>query len=53
MLINRYNYEQNLRCHIKDEMINGQGMGEVSKLRYGLCRMSFNGCEVISVYNAL
>ena len=53
MLINRYNYEHNLRCHIKDEMINGQGMGEVSKLRYGLCRMSFNGCEVIAVYNAL
>ena len=34
-------------------MINGQGLGAVSQLRYGLCRMSFNGCEVISVYNAL
>ncbi len=34
-------------------MINGQGLGNVSKLRYGLCPMSFNGCEVISVYNAL
>ena len=34
-------------------MINGQGLGDVSKLRYGLCPMSFNGCEVISVYNAL
>ncbi|MBQ9899175.1 MAG: hypothetical protein IJM44_06960 [Ruminococcus sp.] len=34
-------------------MINGQGLGAVSKLRYGLCPMSFNGCEIISVYNAL
>ena len=34
-------------------MINGQALGAVSQLRYGLCRMSFNGCEVISVYNAL
>ena len=49
----RYNYERNLAHKLGDKMINGQGMGEVSKLRYGLCPMSFNGCEVISVYNAL
>jgi len=35
------------------EMINGQGLGAVSRLRYGICRMSFNGCEVIAVHNAL
>ncbi len=35
------------------EMINGQALGSVSQLRYGLFPMSFNGCEVISVYNAL
>ncbi|MBR1738945.1 MAG: hypothetical protein IJ737_01520 [Ruminococcus sp.] len=34
-------------------MINGQALGVVSRLRYGLCPMSFNGCEVISVYNAM
>lgn len=34
-------------------MINGQALGGVAKLRYGLCRMSFNGCEVIAVCNAL
>lgn len=34
-------------------MINGQALGFVSKMRYGLCRMSFNGCEVIAVHNAL
>ena len=34
-------------------MINGQALGHVSDMRYGLCPMSFNGCEVISVYNTL
>ena len=34
-------------------MINGQNMGDVAKIRYGLFPMSFNGCEVISVCNAL
>ncbi len=47
------NYDHNLACKLTDRMINGQGMGDVSKLKYGLCHMSFNGCEVISVYNAL
>ena len=47
------NYDHNLGCKLNDRMINGQGLGDVSKLKYGLCRMSFNGCEVISVYNAL
>ncbi len=34
-------------------MINGQACGAVSKFRYGICPMSFNGCEVIAVHNAL
>ena len=34
-------------------MINGQALGDVSKIKYGLFRMSFNGCEVIAVCNAL
>lgn len=34
-------------------MINGQGCGAVSGFRYGICPMSFNGCEVIAVHNAL
>lgn len=34
-------------------MINGQGLGKVSELKYGLFSVSFNGCEVIAVYNAL
>ena len=34
-------------------MINGQALGEVSQLRYGLFPMSFNGCELIAICNAL
>lgn len=34
-------------------MINGQAVCSISKLKYGLFPMSFNGCEVIAVYNAL
>lgn len=49
----KFNYEHNLKCNLSDQMINGQGMGDVSKLKFGLFQMSFNGCEVISVYNAL
>lgn len=34
-------------------MIHGQNTGETAKIRYGMFPMSFNGCEVISVFNAL
>lgn len=33
--------------------INGQGLGPVAGLRYGLCRYRAVGCEVIATYNAL
>lgn len=35
------------------DFIVGQEYGDVSKMKYGLCRMSFNGCECIAVFNAL
>lgn len=50
------NYAQNISRKAQsliDHMINGQGLGDVKEQRYGLFPMSFNGCEVISVYNAL
>ncbi|MBO4877850.1 MAG: hypothetical protein J5501_07580 [Ruminococcus sp.] len=50
------NYTQNISRKAKslvETMINGQGLGDVKDQRYGLFPMSFNGCEVISVYNAL
>ena len=52
----RYNYRHNterVEAPGTGSMINGQGLGLVSKMRYGICHMSFNGCEVIAVQNAL
>lgn len=47
------NIEEAAEDIIKGEYINGQALGTVSRLRYGLCRMRYNGCEAIAVYNAL
>lgn len=50
------NYRYNRRIYDRSQygrMINGQSVDYVSGMRYGLCRMSFNGCEVIAVHNAL
>lgn len=52
----RYNFRHNSERISPPEfgkMINGQALGCVSGNRYGICRMSFNGCEVIAVHNAL
>lgn len=52
----RYNLRHNTERAAPPEtgkMINGQALGAVSELRYGICHMSFNGCEVIAVHNAL
>lgn len=47
-------YNEDLPEHTESgRMINGQCRGAVSRYRYGICRMSFNGCEVIAVHNAL
>ncbi len=48
-----YNYCYNKSRDITSGYINGQGKGKVSKLRFGLFKMGYNGCEIISVYNAL
>ncbi|MBR3759488.1 MAG: hypothetical protein IKK47_00650 [Ruminococcus sp.] len=54
----RFAVKRNIRCNSaldqkSGTMINGQACGCVADFRYGLCRMSFNGCEVIAVHNAL
>ncbi|MBQ8297357.1 MAG: hypothetical protein IJX77_06205 [Ruminococcus sp.] len=49
----RYRHNSSLERFAEDEYINGQALGAVSRMRYGLCRMSFNGCGSIAVYNAL
>ncbi len=35
------------------ELILDQNAGEISKTKFGLFPMSYNGCEVIAVYNAM
>lgn len=55
-MITENNYRHNLNLYKKSfygRMINGQAVDYVSGMRYGICRMSFNGCEVIAVHNAL
>lgn len=55
-MISRINYKHNIKLYDKlyySKMINGQSVDYVSGMHYGLCRMSFNGCEVIAVHNTL
>lgn len=52
-MIEKKNYRHNEVISLPDGYINGQGRGNVSKMKYGLFPMSFNGCEVIAVYNLM
>ncbi len=52
-MLRKKNYRRNRSAGKISGYINGQALGTVSQCRYGLCSMSFNGCEVIAVYNAL
>ncbi|MBR4765509.1 MAG: hypothetical protein IK085_01960 [Clostridia bacterium] len=52
-MIEKSNYEINKFIKLGDGTINGQGIGPVSQMRYGLFPMSYNGCEMIAIYNFL
>lgn len=52
-MLAKINYKVNSKIRIAPEPINGQGVGEISKCRYGLFPASFNGCEMIAIYNLL
>jgi len=47
------NYEHNQKIPLPDAPINGQSMGAVSGMKFGRSTVSYSGCEVIAVYNAL
>lgn len=52
----RYNLLHNEKLEKEPDcskMINGQGLGIVSQMRYGRFFMNRNGCENIAIYNAL
>ena len=43
----------NSKINVGDSYINGQAVGNVAKMKYGIARISYNGCELIAIYNAL
>jgi hypothetical protein len=47
------NLKYNREIPLSDGLINGQALGAVSGMKFGLSNMSRSGCEVIAVYNAL
>ena len=47
------NFEHNSRIPLPEQPINGQSMGAVSGMKFGRSTVSYSGCEVIAVYNAL
>ena len=54
MIIASHNKKKNRLVPINNSIYqNGQGVGELPKLRYGLFSAEHNGCEAIAVYNAL
>ncbi len=53
-MLQRFNYKHNREIPLSDNnIINGQGCGEVAKMKYGLCHMSYNGCEMIALHNSM
>lgn len=42
----------NRMLHLQEGMLNGQGLGELGKMKFGCSTVSYSGCEVIAVYNA-
>lgn len=53
-MLQRFNYSHNRNINLADNtIINGQGCGEVAKMKYGLCYMSYNGCEMIALHNSM
>lgn len=50
-MIENKNYMHNKNIKLWNGYINGQGCGNVANMRYGLFPMSFNGCEIIALYN--
>lgn len=52
-MVEKFNYKHNCQIEMPDDYINGQGKGQISKMKYGLYSMGWNGCEMIAIYNAM
>ncbi len=47
------NYKKNCRTELPEGYLNGQGMGALASMRYGLSTVAHSGCGTLAVYNAL
>ncbi len=53
-MLEKSNYKHNCTIPLEDDiLINGQGLGEVAKMKYGFFPMSYNGCEMIALHNSM
>ncbi len=52
-LLPKQNYRFNREIPLPEGLINGQALGAVSGMKFGLSNMRRSGCEVIAVYNSL
>lgn len=54
-MLEKQNYRQNrkLDARLPQGMLNGQGLGTLSRFRYGLFGFGWCGCEIIATYNLL
>ncbi len=47
------NYKHNCSVRLPSGTLNGQGVGALAKMRYGLSTLAHSGCGTLAVYNAL
>lgn len=50
-MIEKFNFKKNKSIELGDILLNGQGVGRLATCRYGFFPVSYNGCEIIAVYN--
>jgi hypothetical protein len=50
-MIEKRNFKINKNIKLDAGLLNGQGCGNLATCRYGFFPMSYNGCEIIAVYN--
>lgn len=52
-LLAERNYQYNQTIPLPTELVNGQALGAVSGVKFGLGTVSWNGCGVLAVFNTL
>lgn len=47
------NFKKNCQVELPEGFLNGQSMGKLAEMRYGLTSVAHGGCGTLAVYNAL